>query len=269
MLTTVIINDCRDANAMGRQMTRVASLLGSQVIPVGVQDDLEAAGCLVDALDALGGRGETLVLLNVAPRNGPAKKWPNGSPFGYFYYCHTLVISSIDGLALSLAKKMGWLTQVRLLDIPTVVEKMVAQGAIDEADAGLIENSQFRSFDILPYAASYLKNSLLGLTRFGKFPLKEIPDPPKAVWYIDCFGNAKTTLLLEDVKLSDNGVIELKIGPFLYYPRLADVPDDGMAAMVTGSSGIRSKRFLEIVVRGVQGGGAAEKLGLEVGQIIL
>src|SRR3989344_3443097 len=108
-MVTVIINDCRDPNAMSRQMARVASLLGGQVVPMGVQYDLEAAGCLVDALDALGGKPETLILANVASRNRYGKKWANGSPFGYFYYQHTLVMASIDGLTLSLIKKLGCL----------------------------------------------------------------------------------------------------------------------------------------------------------------
>lgn len=247
MLTTVIINDCRDPNAMGRQMARVGALFGGTVVPMGVLNDLEAAGCLVDALDAINDK-EGLILVNVAPRHGQAKKWRNGSPFGYFLYQKTLVLSSMDGLTLSLAKKLGCMEIVRLIESTS--------------------KSQFRSFDSLPYMARTIfdKSPVDFLTdHIGYIFSKNIPDPPKAIWYIDCFGNAKTTLLLADVQLSSHATIDTQIGTLYYYPHLADVPD-GRTAIITGSSGIGDKRFLEIVV---QGGSAAELLRLKVGQIIL
>ena len=264
-MVTVIINDCRDPNAMSRQMARVASLLGGQVVPMGVQDDLEAAGCLVDALDALGGKPETLILANVASRNGYGKKWANGSPFGYFYYQHTLVMASIDGLTLSLIKKLGCLSDINVLDIPKVTRVMASRGVISKESVERIDNSQFRSFDFLPYAAEQLLRgaSLPSVT----FPINAmaIPETPKAVWYIDCFGNAKTTLLPEDIDFSPNTVVDTRVGPLSCFKRLVDVPDRGFG-LVIGSSGIEDKRFLEIVS---QGGNAAEKLGLKVGQVIL
>src|SRR5512141_546524 len=111
-----LINDCRDANAFGRQATKAGALLGRLVVTVGVRNDLEAAGNLVDALDAAEGR-EGVILVNVAPRNGDAKKWPNGTPFGWFKCGGTLVVASIDGLTLSLAKKLGLFEAVHVFDI--------------------------------------------------------------------------------------------------------------------------------------------------------
>ncbi|MBI1839007.1 MAG: hypothetical protein HYR95_01760, partial [Candidatus Colwellbacteria bacterium] len=103
-MNITIINDCRDANAAGRQAARAATLLGGTVAFIGVTNDLEASGNLIDALDAIEGKGG-IVLVNVAPRNGTAKKWENGTPFGYFWYKETLVLASVDGLTLSLVKK--------------------------------------------------------------------------------------------------------------------------------------------------------------------
>src|SRR5688572_12965729 len=94
-----IINDCKDENAFGRQATKAAALFGCSIVTVGVDSDIEAAGNLIDCLDAGEGK-EGVILVNVAPRHGDAKKWPNGTPFGYFLYKETLVVTSIDGLTL-------------------------------------------------------------------------------------------------------------------------------------------------------------------------
>src|SRR3989344_9103064 len=116
-MNIIIINDCRDANAVGRQIARAASLLGGSASFLGVTSDLQAAGNLIDVLDALG-ENPGVVLVNVAPRNGKAKKWGNGTPFGYFWYRKTLVVASIDGYTLSLVKKLKVVNFVYVLDIP-------------------------------------------------------------------------------------------------------------------------------------------------------
>ena len=73
-----IINDCRDPNALGRQATRAASLFDCSVTPIGVENDLEAAGMLVDVLDAAEDR-KGVILVNVAPRQSSGKKHDNAS----------------------------------------------------------------------------------------------------------------------------------------------------------------------------------------------
>ncbi len=114
-----IINDCCDENAKLRQISRAGSLIknssvnprtkglkgwlvkkilgfsensdfsnfannfGGGVNCFGAKSEIEAAGFLVDAIDAMEGR-EGIVLVNVAPRGGKSKKWENGAPFGYF-----------------------------------------------------------------------------------------------------------------------------------------------------------------------------------------
>jgi hypothetical protein len=124
-----IINDCNDANVFGRQLTRAAVLFNTPVIPVGVHNELEAAGNLIDILDAAGGE-KGVILVNVAPRHGSAKKWPNGTPFAYFYVGKTLVVASIDGVTLSLIKKLNIVDSVNLMDIPTVLDHLLAEKTI-------------------------------------------------------------------------------------------------------------------------------------------
>lgn len=238
-----IINDCRDANAAGRQMSRAIALLGCPASFIGVQSDLEAAGNLIDVLDAAEGR-KGVVVVNVAPRNGRGKGWPNGTPLGYFWYKDTLVLASVDGFTLSLANKFGILTEVQILEIPEEYAK-----------------SQFRSFEFLPRAA---KTLLAGELLKGEQFSFTILEAPKAIWWIDNFGNCKTTLLPEDRGFAVGQAVETKVGEFRCFEGLKDVPD-GEIGMVIGSSGLQEKRFLEIVK---QGGSAAEQLGISSGAVI-
>lgn len=224
-----IINDCQDANAAGRQITKATSLLDCPANLVGVKSDLGAAGNLVDILDAAEGR-RGVVLVNVAPRNGKAKKWPNGTPFGYFWHKETLVLASVDGFTLSLAKKLGILKDIRILETPTEYTKY-----------------QFRSFAFLPRAAK----DLLGGKKLTEtnFDLASISEIPKAVWWTDNFGNCKTTILPEEVDFELGKQVQTKVGAFACFESLKDVPD-GQVALVIGSSGLDDKRFLEIVKQG-------------------
>src|SRR5579872_4882433 len=122
-----IITDCRDDLAMGRQLARIAVLFGNaSTIPIGVGEftEVEAAGNLIDILDATEGK-EGVVLVNVAPRHGRGKKWPNGTPFGYFWYKKTLVVSTIAEQTLSLVKKFGIADSLFLTDIPTVIDFVI------------------------------------------------------------------------------------------------------------------------------------------------
>lgn len=271
-----IINDSRDGNAFGRQATRTPSLFSCAVATVGVRDDLEAAGNLVDALDAGEGR-EGAVLVNVAPRQKNGKKSEhgsvgfsgvevvkkeNGSPFGYFWYGKTLVVSSVDGLTLSLIKKLGIADRINVLDIAATGEALVEEGVIDAAVAERMAATQFRSYEFLPRAAQWIMNGKPVVS--VEQPI-ESPDAPKAVWWIDSFGNAKTTLLPGDVSFVEGKEMQTCVGSLPCFTSLKDVPD-GVAAFVAGSSGIGDKRFLEIVV---QGESAAERFGLVSGSQVL
>ena len=91
--------------------------------------------------------------------------------------------------------------------------------------------------------------------------LSDVPDCPKTVWWVDNFGNSKTTILPDEIGFEAGKKIQTKVGEFTCYNRLKDVPN-GQAAMIIGSSGYRNKRFLEIVA---QGKSAAKEFGLHSG----
>lgn len=271
-----IINDCRDQNAMGRQSTRIMSLFGCPVTSIGVTNDLEAAGTLVDALDAAE-KGEGIVLVNVAPRqrNGhkmedggmgyliaKGKKRRNGSPFGAFSYGKTLVISSLDGFTLALAKKLGIVKRVSCFHIPTIVEQLVKEGILANSVGARMVDTQFRSFDFLPRAAKWLLSGVT-LPFEERAVISTISSP--LVWLIDSFGNVKTTLLAQDIEFAEGRVVKTAFGKLACYSRLKDVPE-GAVALVIGSSGIEDKRFCEIVI---QGKSAAAHLGVKVGAALL
>jgi len=268
-----IINDCTDANVVGRQGTRIASLLGVPPTYVGVGhaglvqnndflgSELEAAGCLVDVLDAAEGR-QGLVLVNVANRHGKGKKWPNGTPFGYFYYDETLVVSSIDGTALSLVKKFGIACKLQLMDVATVMDYFVSQSICSPKVNEHVKYTQFRSFDFTPRVGAYLIEG--GSVPSETYDFDNVADLPAIVWFVDNFGNCKTSVLPDEVGFLNGKRIETRFGEFVCYDRLKDVPS-GETALIVGSSGIKDKRLLEIVV---QGESAKEKLGIQVGSAI-
>ncbi|MFA7309044.1 MAG: hypothetical protein WC045_03160 [Patescibacteria group bacterium] len=243
-MNITIINDCRDANAVGRQTARVATLTGFPVSFIGVKSDLEAAGNLIDIIDALE-ESTGAILVNVAPRNGKAKKWKNGTPFGYFRYKNILVLTSIDGFTLSLVKKLKLIESITILDIPKALDQMISGGVLSKEIKDLVTRTQFRSYDFLPRVATYL---LSGKNLEGaKMSIKDVPDAPAVVWWVDNFGNCKTTFLNEDRK--DGISFYSKFSNLPYFERLKDVPDD-TASIVSGSSGIGKKRFLEIIIQG-------------------
>lgn len=255
-----IINDCRDANAVGRQFVRASALMGGHVSFVGVSNDLEAAGNLIDVLDAYG-EEPGVVLVNVAPRGGKAKRFANGTPFCYFRYKQVLVVSSFDGLTLSLVKKLRLTDTVHVLDIPTIVQLFEKDGFVSAEQGAYIVGTQFRSYEFLPRVGAYLlTHADVPADHVG---IEEIPDAPLAVWWVDNFGNCKTTLLESDIPHTKT--VTIKNAQLTYYDRLKDVPDTS-TALITGSSGIADTRFLEIVV---QGGNAAESLNVHSGASVL
>lgn len=256
-----LINDCRDANAFGRQATRAASFFGQSVVTVGVKSDLEAAGNLVDALDAAEGR-RGVILVNVAPRNGDAKKWPNGTPFGWFKHGETIVVASVDGLTLSLAKKLGLFDAIRVFDIPTVVGDLARRNVITLELANRIAMTQFRSLEFLPRAAKWLADGIELPTE--RLAAADVEDAPAAVWWVDNFGNCKTTVFPDELTqfVDDEAFAGLASLPL--HDRLKDVAD-GAPAFVVGSSGLGSSRFVEVVI---QGGDAASRFNLKTGKAL-
>lgn len=260
-----IINDCFDENARLRQISRAGSLFNNASVNCfAANSELEAAGLLVDALDAFEGR-DGVILVNVAPRNGEAKKWKNGTPFGYFWFKDTLVVSSVDGLVLSLCKKMGLIDELYIFNIEDVME-FISNNELSLEKKRQIIDTQFRSFNFLPRVADWIWRKY-DLPK-EKYDLKNIKDVSDGVWFIDNFGNVKTTLVRSDFDLKNGEDIKIsikkrkkKIG---FYERLKDLPDKKVG-IVEGSSGIANKRFLEIIL---QGGDVAREYKLEVGDSI-
>ncbi len=245
-----IITDCKDDNALGRSQVRLSQYVSCPITTVGVNGwdaDLEAAGNLIDLLDASEGK-PGVILVNVAPRHKSGKKWPNGTPFAYFHYKETLVVISIDGQTLSLVKKFNLVNHVNLMDIPTVLKSLQERGVVSAELVDHIMHTQFRSFEFLPRVAGWLLDGLEIPSE--KYTLDQVEDAPNAVWWIDNFGNIKTTLLDFDVDFKAGNSIKTTVGELICYNRLKDVPDH-QPALIIGSSGLGEKRFLEIVVQGI------------------
>ncbi len=264
-----VINDCKSENDIARQETRLMSLFKEPISFVGVSSDfsvnatLEAAGNLVDVLDAIEDR-KGVILLNVAPRGEQKKDGHNGTSFGYFYYRNSLVVSTVRGNSLSIIKKLGLIDYINLVSVDEVVAFARSVGLLSEEQAAYIPTSQFRSFDFTPRLAYWLH---LGIDiPYKKMDLSIVEDINHCVWYVDAFGNCKTTILPNEISMKFGDKIKTNVGSFTYYPRLKDLPK-GETALYVGSSGIGSTRFIEIATQ-MKPGSAAKTLGITVGQEI-
>jgi hypothetical protein len=264
-----VINDCKSENDIARQETRLMSLFKVPISFVGVSSDfsvnatLEAAGNLVDVLDAIEDR-TGVILLNVAPRGEQKKDGYNGTPFCYFTYKNVTIISTVRGQSLSIIKKLGLIDHVNLVSVDDAVAFAHHVGLLSKEQADYIPTSQFRSFDFTPRLAYWLH---LGMAvPFTKTPLDIIEDINPCVWYVDAFGNCKTTILPTDISAKFGETVKTNVGEFIYYPRLKDL-SKGETALYVGSSGIGSRRFLELATQ-MQPGSAAKTLGITVGQEI-
>ncbi len=257
-----IINDCRDADEMGRQTTRATVLFpGTNINFLGVNNfsEIEAAGLLIDVMDA-GTADEGIIMVNAAPRHGNGKNYENGTPFGYFYHNKKIIVSTVAGNTLSLAKKFNLIDKLYLTDLPTVVDHFIQKGKFDKDARERTVLTQFRSYEYMPFLAKWLHEK--EDVPHNDMSIDEIPIAPKMVWWVDNFGNVKTTLLPEEIGFEHGKKIETKVGTFTCYNRLKDVPN-GEAGMTIGSSGYQNKRFVEITINGRS---AAKEFGLSSGK---
>lgn len=255
-----IINDCQDQNAKLRQVSRVGSYFkNASVNCFGVNSELEAAGFLLDAIDAFEGR-EGIILANVAPRNGSAHRWKNGTPFGFFWHKKTLVVTTVDGIILSLVKKYGIIEKLYVFEIKETLRAIKKNELSDETKNRII-SSQFRSYDFLPRAAYWIKKKI-NLPK-EEFDLNLVPNISNKIWFTDNFGNAKTTI--DSISLGERKSVALRINgnevKFNYYKCLRDLKDEE-TGIVRGSSGVFENRFLEIMT---QGKNTANILNLKIG----
>jgi hypothetical protein len=269
-----IITDCADANAQARQELRFDSLFGVKpsFLGVGSYSPFEAAGNLIEQLDVLMNfpvsdkSRQNIVLVNVAPRGEDVqKKWDNGTPFCYFKFGQTLVVSTYEGQSLALARDFGIVSTVELFDIPTVTAAAVEWGELTPEEAERINHTQFRSLEFMPLVAYWIwQGKPVPSTTQS---LDELPSAKGKAWFIDNFDNVKTTLLPEDIDFADGEQVTLEGGiAATCYTRLTDVPQ-GVTALTIGSSGYGDHRFLEVVIG--HRGRAATELGLTIGASVL
>jgi len=259
-----IISDCSDTNESARQQTRVNSLFGcpANILSLGNYSDIQAAGNLIDALDAGEGR-EGVILVNVAPRFGHGKRWSNGVPFGYFYYGKTLVVSVASREALFLARKLGLVENFYVTEISNMVDILIENDLLNAEKRDYLINTQFRSFEYAPKLAKLVFEGQH--VPHNLFEIEDFEVDGGVVWFIDSFGNCKTSLLDSDIVVDEGGYVQTSWGKIKLYPKLKDLGDNELGIYL-GSSGIDSRRFVEI---SIQGGNAAEKLGIKVGDRVV
>lgn len=260
-----IINDCADPGTMNRQVVRAATFFPAthiSPVAVGAYADLEASGMIIDTID--GAMDEPgIILANVAPRHGKAKKWPNGTPFGHIQYQNTHIFATVDGATLSLIHKYGLAQEIEVYDIPTVLDAMIKKDKLPKHLRDPITNTQFRSYEFLPRVANWYMHGVE--IPHEVHPLSDFLPAPLAIWYVDNFGNCKTTAWAEDVGHRSGTKLKTTWGEITCYDRLKDVPD-GKEGLIVGSSGYRNHRFLELVV---QGQSAAQHFHAKVGDPLL
>lgn len=269
-----IITDCANGPTRARQELRFDTLFGVKptFLGVGSYSSIEAAGNLLDQLDVLTKfpladiKRDHIVLVNVAPRAEDVKqKWDNGTPFCYFRIDNTLIVSTYEGYCLGLARDLGIVNEVELLDVPTVTAAAIEWDDLTAEEAEKINHSQFRSLEFLPLVAYWLWKGKPVPSK--KQSLVELTSPKGQVWQIDNFSLVKTTLLPEDVGFEQGKQVVLHDGEAATcYRRLADVPK-GLTALTIGSSGYGPHRFLEVAIGGC--GKAGSTHGFTVGSPVL
>jgi len=144
-----------------------------------------------------------------------------------------------------------------------VAGELVTREFITKDLASNMSSTQFRSFMFAPYVAAALYENVP--FPYEEIGLDDVADPPAAVWWIDNFGNVKTTLTPRSFQEKEDTHIESTVGVLPFYERLRDVPE-GETALVIGSSGLGNTRFVEIVAKG---GHAAEQHNFSIGDTIL
>ncbi len=242
--------DCKDPNALTRLQARLTILFeNSPVYGVGIDSDIEAAGCILDTLDAIRIASKPAIIIgNLAPRAD--KHYKNGAPFYIGHIDQTIIIATKT--CFSLLAKYKLIRTINETDVETVCKKF-----LPEAEAGRIANSQFRSFEYVPRLAhwAYERESI---------PMTESDvdsEVEDQIWWVDNFGNSKTTITEPEIKERiKDGNITLQINntkiEIPFYQKLADVPK-GELGFIIGSSGYGDVRFAEIVK---QGGNASTTL---------
>lgn len=262
-----VITDCFCANAALRQSLAWSTLAKTdQPTITPIHGDVDGSGMLVDALVET--RGEKwVVFCQSAPRDRSKGDGSNGAKFGYFWKDQTLVLASLDGFMLSLSSRVGLMTSemaIYSLDIPEVLGFAVAERLLSGEASASICRSQFRSLKFAPRAVRWILDGVK--IPSSPFPFSQIPEFGIRVWFVDNFGNCKTSLRVSDVEFREGKILHTSLGDFPCFRDLRSVPA-GQHAAIVGSSGLEGDEFIELVVQGVGSGSAAKRFGLSVGAI--
>ncbi|MFN4181250.1 MAG: hypothetical protein ACK4FA_00945 [Candidatus Paceibacteria bacterium] len=254
--TIVVINDVCDDNGRARQQAKCNILLGQVPIFLGVKNDLEASGEIIDQHANL--RGEPgIIIAQSAPRTTETNK-TNGTGFCYFWVENTLFITSVKGHMLSLVRKFGLTKKVRVIN---------SEAALTLLNITEMKDSQFRSLEWLFEFAAYLKDGKD--LPHNEVSIEDFPIANDFVWHIDewknhtMWGNCK--LSITGAELRDLDTLSVLGKNLKIYERLKDVPEGELGIVRVGSSGILGQEFAEIAVGN---GNAAAELGISVGDFI-
>lgn len=240
-----VISDCRGSNDSNRQILRYRSLFGVSPIFIPAEHELEAAGNLVDAIDASKPQPlSKIFVVNVAPR-GNKEHYPNGIPFCFSRTSNGIIIGTPN--CFSLAKKLGLLSKVYETDVYKVCCRFGTK-----YHAKKIANSQFRSLEYLPLLADWLHQG--SEVPSQEFEAKDLKGD--FIWLVDEFGNCKTTVFSSERESCPG------LSKYSFVENLADVPRNGKPYVTIGSSGWGNRRFCEIVI---QRQNASDALGLKIG----
>ena len=247
--------DCKDSNALTRLQARLTILFeNSPIHCVGINSDIEASGCILDTLDALRISNKRAVVIgNLAPRT--EKKHKNGAPFYIGYVGKVILIA--NETCFTLLAKYKLIDTIYETDVETVCKKF-----LPEEEAFRIANSQFRSFEYVPRLARWVYDK----KKIPSIPHSLTSTLPNQVWWVDNFGNCKTTMTESEIRNHvKNNIVTLKVNDVVlevpFYQKLADVPKEN-TGIIIGSSGYGDTRFAEIVV---QGKSASTTLGIVSG----
>lgn len=254
-----VVSDC-GGQAMSRMLVRTAALFpATTIVSFDAGSIEEANGNIVDALDAglcgthhdAGG----IILCNSAPRK--SARATNGDAIVYARLNGWIVVSTLDPIAMlhKLCPKVCFWK----IDVDNFVRDYLHTGRT---------RFNFRGLEVIPFMAEILANANCEAKLDDLSTLvTHYPSIEPCIWLVDTIEgrptNLKLSLLRDEIKRFGVGkVAQVRIGEkecaIPCFERLTDIPN-GTLGLYEGSSGLYSRRFLEIAV---MGGSAAERLGV-------
>lgn len=237
-----IVSDC-GGQAMSRMTTRFHALHTDAVcIPYESRSLLEAAGNIVDAIDALNGRPGAVVC-NSAPRRDT--RGTNGSAIVYFHIGNATIVSTVG--VLGLLKQLVPEMTARAVDVDNFMRNLGAER----------DTFNFRGLEVIPWILRCLRdgNYLEDVSvKHDVFPTVE-----PCVWLVDTICGESTNLKLSVLRseapwFKPGTEVEMRLGTASpkrigCFERLTHIPE-GQLGIYEGSSGLGNERFLEIAVMG-------------------